>query len=273
MDDTPETTLGIALPEIDGRIDVLKRNLDGLLQRYTEKHPDVLGTRRMIKELEDQKLEEIAARKKVAPTNPASLVNNNPVYQQLKVSLAENEATVASLSVRVAEYQARYDQLKDSVKMIPQIEAELTQLNRDYDINKKNYESLVARRESATMSGEMDSSAAGVDFRLIDPPRVAPQPVSPNRLLLLPLTLVLAIAAGLAVPFAASQIRPVLFDARALRELTGLPLLGTVSRKMEDSLKHKEKKAMRRFIAAAGSLFAAYGAGIALLVFLSFRSV
>lgn len=123
------------------------------------------------------------------------------------------------------------------------------------------------------MSGEMDSSAAGVDFRLIDPPRVAPQPVSPNRLLLLPLTLVLAIAAGLAVPFAASQIRPVLFDARALRELTGLPLLGTVSRKMEDSLKHKEKKAMRRFIAAAGSLFAAYGAGIALLVFLSFRSV
>ena len=273
LDDTPETTLGIALPEIDGRIDVLKRNLDGLLQRYTEKHPDVLGTRRMIKELEDQKLEEIAARKKVAPTNPASLVNNNPVYQQLKVSLAENEATVASLSVRVAEYQARYDQLKDSVKMIPQIEAELTQLNRDYDINKKNYESLVARRESATMSGEMDSSAAGVDFRLIDPPRVAPQPVSPNRLLLLPLTLVLAIAAGLAVPFAASQIRPVLFDARALRELTGLPLLGTVSRKMEDSLKHKEKKAMRRFIAAAGSLFAAYGAGIALLVFLSFRSV
>ena len=119
----------------------------------------------------------------------------------------------------------------------------------------------------------MDSSASGVDFRLIDPPRVAPQPVSPNRLLLLPLTLVLALAAGLAIPFAASQIRPVFFDARALRELTGLPLLGTVSRRLEDSVKHKEKKDLTRFIAAAGSLFAAYGAGIALLVFLSFRSV
>ena len=273
LPDTPENNAAISLPEIDGRIDVLKRNLDGLLQRYTEKHPDVVGTRRMIKELEEQKQEEISVRKKVATTSPVSLTNTNPVYQQLKVSLAENEATIASLSVRVAEYQARYDQLRDSVKMIPQIEAELTQLNRDYDVNKKNYESLVARRESATMSGEMDSSAAGVDFRLIDPPRVAPQPVSPNRLLLLPLTLVLAIAAGLGVPFAASQIRPVFFDARALRELTGLPLLGTVSRKMEEALKLKEKKSLRRFIAAAGSLFVAYAAGIGFLVFLTFRGV
>lgn len=270
--DTPEATSAISIPEIDGRIDALKRNLDGLLQRFTEKHPDVLGTRRMIKELEDQKRDEIAARQKVAPTNPASLTNNNPVYQQLKISLAENEATVASLSVRVAEYQARYDQLKDSVKMIPQIEAELTQLNRDYDINKNNYESLVARRESATMSGEMDSSAAGVDFRLIDPPRVSPKPVSPNRLLLLPLTLLFALAAGFCVPFAASQIRPVFFDARALRESTGLPLLGTVSKKLEGSSKLKEKKELRHFFAATGSLFAAYGAGVALLMFLSFRA-
>jgi len=272
LPDTPETTAGISLPEIDGRIDAMKRNLDGLLQRFTEQHPDVVGTRRMIKELEEQKREEIATRKKAAPTSSASLGNNNPVYQQLKISLGENEAIVASLRTRVAEYQSRYNLLRDSVKMIPQIEAEFTQLNRDYDINKKNYESLVIRRESAAMSGEMDASAGGVDFRLIDPPRVSPQPVSPNRLLLLPLTLLLALAAGLFVPFAASQIRPVFFDARALREVTGLPLLGTVSKRIEDSAKLAEKKDFRRFIAAFASLVAAYGAGIALLFFLTIRT-
>ncbi|MFT3847185.1 MAG: hypothetical protein QM739_00475 [Propionivibrio sp.] len=90
--------------------------------------------------------------------------------------------------------------------------------------------------------------------------------------MLLPLTLVLAIAVGLAVPFAASQIRPVLFDAKALRELTGLPLLGTISKNVDEPLKRKEKKDLRRFVAVTGSLFAAYGAGIALLVFLSFRT-
>lgn len=272
LPDAPESTAGISLPEIDGRIDAMKRNLDGLLQRFTEKHPDVVGTRRMIKELEDQKKQEVAARKKVPASSPASLVNANPVYQQLKISLAENEATVASLRVRVAEYQSRYNLLKDSVKLVPQIEAELTQLNRDYDINKKNYESLVARRESAAMSGEMDASTGGVDFRLIDPPRVSPKPVSPNRLLLLPLALVLSLAAGLFVPFAAGQIRPVFFDSRALREISGLPLLGTVSKRVIETEVLKNKKDLRRFIAALVLFIGVYGAGIALLFILSIRT-
>ncbi len=270
--DTPESTAGIVLPEIDGRIDAMRRNLDGLLQRFTEKHPDVVGTRRMIKELEEQKKEEVAARKKIPASSPASLVNANPVYQKLKITLAENEATVASLQVRVAEYQSRYNVLKDSVKMVPQIEAELTQLNRDYDINKKNYESLVSRRESAAMSGEMDASSGGVAFRLIDPPRVSPKPVSPNRMLLLPLTLVLALAAGLFAPFAASQVRPVFFDSRSLRESTGLPLLGTVSKRVSETEMLKSKKDFRRFVAALALLIAVYGAGIALLFILSIRS-
>ena len=272
LPDATESTAGISLPEIDGRIEAMKRNLDGLLQRFTEKHPDVVGTRRMIKELEEQKREEITARKKVAPSSPSSLSSNNPVYQQLKISLGENEATVASLRVRVAEYQSRYNQLKDSVKMVPQIEAEYTQLNRDYDVNKKNYEGLVMRRESAAMSGEMEASSGGVDFRLIDPPRVSPKPVSPNRLLLLPLTLVLALGAGLFVSFAVSQVRPVFFDARALRELSGLPLLGTVSRKVADVVKLNEKKDFRRFIAAFALLLGVYAAGIALLFVFTIRT-
>jgi polysaccharide chain length determinant protein (PEP-CTERM system associated) len=272
LPDAQESTAGISLPEIDGRIDAMKRNLDALLQRFTDQHPDVVGVRRMIKELEDQKREEIAARKKAPASSPAALVNANPVYQQIKISLAESEATVASLRVRVAEYQSRYNQLKDSVKMIPQMEAELTQLNRDYDINKKNYESLVARRESATMSGEMDASTAGVDFRLIDPPRVAPRPVSPNRLLLLPLSLLLALAAGLFAAFVASQIRPVYFDARSLRETSGLPLLGIVSKKSDDAEKLRSKRELRRFAGVFAAFAGIYGVGIALLFYQSIRT-
>ncbi|MEF8719541.1 MAG: GNVR domain-containing protein [Candidatus Accumulibacter necessarius] len=82
-------------------------------------------------------------------------------------------------------------------------------------MNKKNYEQLVQRREQASMGSAMEE-AAGVDFRLIDPPRVSPKPVAPNRALFLPLTLLLALAAGVGVAFAASQLRPVFFDARSL---------------------------------------------------------
>lgn len=272
LPDTPDGASSVSIPEIDGRIDTLKRNLDGLLQRFTDRHPDVVGTRRMIKELEEQKVQEIAARKKLAGSGAAMVANTNPVYQQLKVSLAESEAQVASLRTRVAEYQSRYNLLKDSMKMIPQIEAELAQLNRDYDVHKKNYESLVTRRESATISGEMDASTASVDFRLIDPPRVGPRPVYPNRLLLLPLTLVLAIGSGLFLAFAASQIRPVLFDARDLRDLSGLPLLGVVSKKFSEGDIAKHKKRLKQFAAGALALLGIYAVGMATLVYLSTRT-
>lgn len=156
--------------------------------------------------------------------------------------------------------------------MIPEIEAQFAQLNRDYEIDKKNYEALVSRRESATMSGEMEAGAGAVEFRLIDPPRVSPRPVSPNRLLLFPLTLAVALGAGLFLPFAASQMRPVFFDARALREVSGLPLLGTVSRQVQEDTRLKEKKDLKRFIAVFALFLGIYALGIAFMFVFSIRT-
>lgn len=264
---------GISIPEIDGRIEAMKRNLDSLLQRYTEQHPDVLGTRRVIKDLEEQKKQEVAARKKAAASNPAVSVNNNPVYQQLKVSLAEAEANVASLRTRVAEYEARYHRLTETMRNMPQLEAEFAQLNRDYEVHKKNYEGLVARRESASLTGDLESAAGIADFRLIDPPRVSPNPVAPNRVLLLPLGLVAALAAGFFAAFVMSQVRPVFLDGRALREATGLPLLGTVSMIASDAAIAQGKKSLRRFLGALGGLLAAYASGMVVLFVLASRAV
>ena len=242
-----------------------------MLQRFTDKHPDVVSTRRLIKELEEKKRDEVVARRKAALSNPTTSVSVNPVQQQLRISLSEGEANVAALRTRVAEYQSRYDRLKGEATQKPQIEAEFAQLNRDYDINKKNYEQLVQRRESASMGSEMDTSAAA-DFRLIDPPRASPKPVAPNRFLLLPLTLLLALAAAVAVSFAASQIRPLFFDSRSLRDACGLPLLGTVSLLVDEARKRRERKDLVRFAAACFSLVGVYGAGLVALFLLSVRT-
>ena len=271
LPEAPGADSGVSLPEIDGRIDAQKRNLDNLLQRYTDQHPDVVGARRLIKDLEDQKRKELVARKSFAAANPGSSVSNNPVYQQLKVSLAETEANVASLQARVAEYEARYKRTNNLLKTQPQLEAEYTQLNRDYDIHKKNYEQLVTRRESAELSGDLEAAGSVADFRLIDPPRASSTPVAPNRLILLPAGLLIALAAGLFVAFAASQIRPVFFDGKTLRDETGLPLLGTVSLIPNEARRLKERASLHRFLIATAGLVIAYGGGVAVLSFLSQR--
>lgn len=264
--DAPGSERGIAVPEIDGRIEAQKRNLDTLLQRYTDQHPDVVGTRRLIRELEEQKRQEVAILRKAAATNPALAINNSPVYQQLKVSLAEAEANVASLRTRAEEYDSRYRHIRELMKIAPQLEAELAQLNRDYDVNKKNYEALVTRRESADISGNLDAVAGAADFRLVDPPRVTPTPVSPNRQLLLPLALLFSLGAGMFASFLGSQLRPVFFDSRSLRMATGLPLLGSVSLFETESARQQERSELKRFLAASGGLLVAFAAGSVILL-------
>lgn len=265
----PDGISSISMPEIDGRLDAQKRNLDALLQKYTEEHPDVRNTRRVIKELEEQKRKDVADLRRSAANNPSLMAGSGAASMELRSSLAMADSRVASLRTRVSEYESRQARQRELMKSMPQIEAEFTQLNRDYEIHKKNYSQLVDRRESAELSGDLESAGSVADFRLIDPPRASPNPVAPNRLLLLPGGLVLAFAAGLFAAFVASQLRPVFFDGKSLRDATGLPLLGTVSLIPNEARRLKERASLRRFLLATAGLVAAYGAGIAALGFLA----
>jgi polysaccharide chain length determinant protein (PEP-CTERM system associated) len=260
-----ESSATVATPEIDARIDAQKRNLDSLLQRYTDQHPDVLGTRRLLADLEQLKRKEVAELQKRAMANAAAGpagVNESLAAQELARMLATSEVQVAAIKARVNEYTNRYAQVRESLKTAPQVEAEAAQLNRDYAITKKGYEDLVARRQSAVMSGELDVASGVAEFRLIDPPRVSPKPVSPNRLLLLPLVLAASLASGLFFAFAASQVRPTFGDAAELRAKTGLPLLGIVTMLTTEADRKKYRSSLYRFVFASGGLVGLFIAGL-----------
>ena len=122
----PETTTGGAGPstEYDARIADQKKLLDELMRRYTEQHPDVVATQHLISQLEEQKKQDIEARRKAAAKNPAKFsTSTNPVFQQIKISMAEGEATVAALRARVGESERRLAELRAIAGRAPQIEA------------------------------------------------------------------------------------------------------------------------------------------------------
>jgi polysaccharide chain length determinant protein (PEP-CTERM system associated) len=264
----------VSTPEIDGRIEAQKRNLDSLLQRYTDQHPDVLSTRRLITELEEQRRKEVAElQRKAASRSATPGVQGSPsdslAVQELNRMLATAEVQVAALQARLGEYSARYAQARQSLKTAPQLEAEAAQLNRDYAITKRNYEELVSRRQSAVMSGELDVASGVAEFRLIDPPRVTPKPVAPNRVLLMVMVLVAAIGGGVAFAFAASQLRPTFGSADELRVKTGLPLLGVVSMLITDADRRRERMSLYRFVGASGGLVSLFVAGLLAMTMLS----
>jgi len=263
-----ESSANVSTPELDARLAELRRNLDGLLQRYTDQHPDIIATRKLIKDLEEQRKREIAELRKAAAATPAvSLAQGGGTLamQELVRILATTEVQVASLRARVDEYSSRYAQAMAALKTAPQVEAEAAQLNRDYAINKKNYEDLVQRREQASISGDLDVASGVADFRVIDPPRANPKPVAPNRLLLLAGAMAAALGIGVFTTFAASQLRPVFHDANDLRARVELPILGVVTRLVTDADRARLRVDLIRFSAGAGGLLAMFAVALTIL--------
>jgi polysaccharide chain length determinant protein (PEP-CTERM system associated) len=257
----PAPQTDIPIPEIDTRLQALKVDLDELLRKYTDLHPDVIYTRRLIADLEEDRKREVEARLQAAAAsggNTSSGSFQDVVLQQLKVGLAEGEANVAALRARVNDYETRYRQLREAAESIPQIDAELAQLNRDYNVIKGQYDNLVQRRESASMTGELEQTGELTSFRIIDPPRVGTEPAAPNRLLLIPLVFLAALVIGAAISFLISQILPTFQDTRTLREITKRPLLGAVTMLERPSVLKARRRRSVLFYGGLGGLAGSY---------------
>jgi len=263
-----ESSANVSTPDLDARLADLRRNLDGLLQRYTDQHPDIISTRKLIKDLEEQRKKELAELRRAAMNTPSASVgqvSGSPAVQEMVRILATTEVQVAALRARVDEYTSRYTQALAAMKTAPQVEAEAAQLNRDYNVHKRNYEELVQRREQASISGELDVASGVADFRVIDPPRANPKPVAPNRLLLLAGVMAAALAVGVFTTFAASQLRPVFHDANDLRARVELPILGVVTRLVTDADRARQRVELIRFSAGAGGLLAMFAVALTVL--------
>lgn len=265
LPDAADQPVTQATPEIDTRLETQRRQLDELLRRYTDLHPDVVATRRLITRLEEQKQQELEGRRKQAESKGGGgrrPVAMNPVFQQIKLALAESEANVAALRVRSSDLQGRVTQLRASAARVPQVEAELAQLNRDYEIIRRNYEALVGRRETAALSEDVDATRLA-NFRVIDPPRSSPKPVFPNRLALAPLVLLMALGAGAAASLLVAQLLPVFNTAAELRRTTQRPVLGAVSALVSGEVKRRARIHAAAFGAGTLSLIVVYGVWIA----------
>ncbi|MDB5770495.1 MAG: chain length-determining protein, partial [Burkholderia sp.] len=259
-----EQQQSVSNPEMDSRIQSLIKNLDALRLQYTEEHPDVVANKRLIAQLETRKQEEAKQR---APTGPATIGKNySPVLQQLKVALSDAEARVASMKARVDEYSARYARMKAMSSAVPEVEAQMSQLNRDYQVNKANYEKLLSGRESAKLSNNLSSNTDMMAFRIIDPPTVPARPSGPNRPQLFSMVMLFALLAGVGVGLVISQVRPTFVSLAQMREVTGLPVLGSVSMHWTDKEKSRRKRGLFAYGTSMAGLLLAFGGAMSMML-------
>ncbi|MCU4675532.1 Wzz/FepE/Etk N-terminal domain-containing protein [Catenovulum sp. 2E275] len=234
--------------QYDNRISSLNQQLDELLIRYTDKHPDVVETRAMLQTLEKLRNQEIQSYQKALSNSPqdAPAVQGR-VGEEMAIAMQNIKNELASLKVRRDSYIDKIKSLESKMDLIPQIEAEMAGLNRDYGITKSKYDELLSRREAMQMSQQADLQSDDVQFRVIEAPRKALKPSGPNRMLLNVAILVIGFGAGIGIAFLVSQIQPVVLRASQLTRITGHPVFGTISHVDIKKLKQVENKKLMVF--------------------------
>jgi polysaccharide chain length determinant protein (PEP-CTERM system associated) len=226
-----------------------------MLLRYTEKHPDVLALRETLDQLRERQQEELAALKRGdAGAAAIARAQTNPVYQNIQLQLNQVEVEIAALRSQLADRRRNEADLRRLVDTVPEVEAQYARLTRDYDVTKAQYNSLLERLERARLSSDAEQTGT-VKFNIVDPPIAAFKPIFPNRPLLLFAVFFLGIAAGVGVAFLMHLTRPVFSNSRSLAEITGLPVLGTVTRGWVQRYRADMRGGVWRYSAASALLF------------------
>ena len=147
---------------------------------------------------------------------------------QLKVRLVEAESALSSLTRQLADSTRERNRLEEIARGAPGLQAEFMNLNRDYDVLRKNYEELLARRESMRIATAAEADADKVKIQIIDPPQVPQNAVAPKRLLLITGVLLAAVVFGVGLALLLAQFDQSFHTIDELRDL-GLPVAGSIS--------------------------------------------
>lgn len=255
--------MGMAAPvpgptaDIDVRIAAQRKHLDDLLQRYTDAYPDVIATKQTLARLEQERaqiLKHHAEAPAQSPATPRYSDATNPVYQQLRISLAQADANVASLQSQVVDVQSRLVQLRKQATQMPKLDEQFVQLNRDYTVLNDNYQKLVQRREAATLSKNQDDSRKLDYFRVVDPPRLAPAALFPRRTFLIAADLAVALGLGVLTMYLLVLLIPTYRTAAQLREHTDRPVLGSVGLVLTPSAERHEHRQRLLLLFSTGIL-------------------
>ncbi|MBW6397534.1 hypothetical protein KPL78_06735 [Roseomonas sp. HJA6] len=208
-EETPGTSSSAAVAEAQQRLLILR-------QRYTEQHPEVAAASAAL----------AAARATASRSGSGQAAPRaNPMREQLLVRYVEAEAQIASLERQIRDTESENERLEEMSRNAPEVQAQFANLDRDYNVLRRNYEELLARREAVNIAEAARTGSDRVTLEVVDPPTLPIRPSGPNRMLYAAAVLLAALGAGAALIFVRIQLDTSFYSLRELQQI-GLPVLG-----------------------------------------------
>ena len=213
------------------RIADLQSRLETLRLSYHDSYPDIVQLKHQIDDLNQAIVEDQQARAAAKASGRVVLnegVINNPLYQQLKQELSQTKLNIEMLTARISEAKRMLNQELDLGRRVHGGEAELSELTRDYQVNRDIYQDLLKRRENARVSMNLEMDTQGLAVKIQEPPQFPRHPSGLRFLHFVIAGMVLGIALPLGMLFARVYLDPRIRSGTLIAEKRKLALLAVV---------------------------------------------
>ncbi len=153
------------------RLQALQTQLEELRLSYHDSYPDIVSIKNQMAEIEKSRREEREARERGEELGGgfASTPQKNALYEKLRSEASATEARIAMLQGRLLENNDLLKKEEDRIVRINDMDANLAELTRDYQVNQDIYNSLVRQRERAYISMNIDAEEQGLTFKIQEP--------------------------------------------------------------------------------------------------------
>jgi hypothetical protein len=197
--------------------------------------------------------------------SPQSFAEQNALAEQ---SRAESRANAA---------KEDYERLRENVSVLeariaatPAVAEQLDALNRLYEQLYTSYQDFGGRLQQAGVQADLERRQLGERFRILESAEIAPEPSSPNRLLLLSLGTILGLVLGGGIGLLAEMTDSSLHTTNELQSALGISVLASVPRIMlEPDRVARSQRILRETLAAVGVVVFVLAGGAATYYFVN----
>jgi polysaccharide chain length determinant protein (PEP-CTERM system associated) len=196
----------------------LQVQLVGLLEKYTEKHPEVIALKAQIDETK-QKLNAEAAM--VVKAESGSM---NPVHQALLESEIQAEAQIFAVQAEKDAIAKIMNDKEKNLIQLPSKEQGLVRVTRNVKVAEQIYGMLAQRYEEAGITEVMQPT----DVQIIDTAVAPEKPVKPNKRMNILIGAILGLFAGCGSALLWAVFHQTINDSKDVENYLDLPVIGKI---------------------------------------------
>jgi len=190
-----------------------------LLNKYKDKHPNVIGIRKEIQEAEVF-LREVSRDSKV-------VVGKNVLHQDLKREMVQSEAEWHAQKAKIAILEQQRAQIDTELQALAAKEKELSDLQRERARSENNYQVYAAKLEETLLVDEMDRQKIA-NISLVQAATIPINPMKPRKRLNIAFAALFGAFVAVGLAFFREYIGQDLSTPQSTERRLGLPVLVTV---------------------------------------------